>query len=151
MGQNIKVGITVIKQGFSSFSCHDYYIYYISFRNTQTYVKAIDFMEKVRLNQKFYPHCKLDLGYFGPPNINRKMKDLYPYASSITNLQLEVSGDDEFDQVVFENVDKFDLTFTGDDFTKMAKCLDNFSNVKTLTLGAGDLVSKLYPTIDCRT
>ena len=108
-------------------------------------------MEKVRLNQKFYPHCKLDLGsYFGPPII-RMMKDLCLYASSITNLKLEVSGDDEFDQVAFENVDKFDLTFTGDDFTKMAKCLDNFPNVKTLTIGAGDLVSKLYPTIDYRT
>ena len=113
---------------------------------------AIDFMEKVRLNQKFYPHCKLDLGRcFGPANINVMMKDLCPYASSITNLKLEVSGDDEFDQVVFENVDKFDLTFTGDDYTKMAKCLDNFPNVKTLNIGAGDLVSKLYPTIDCRT
>ena len=112
-------------------------------------MKAIDFMEKVRLNQKFYPHCKLDLGYFGPPNINRKMKDLYPYASSITNLQLEVSGDDEFDQVVFENVDKFDLTFTGDDFTKMVKCLDNFPNVKKLTFRALFFVSKLHSTIVC--
>ena len=104
-------------------------------------------MEKVRLNQKFYPHCKLDLGYFGPPNINRKIKDLCPYASSITNLELEVSGDGKFDLVVFENVDKFDLTFTGDDYTKMAKCLDNFPNVKRLTIYVGDLVSKLYPTI----
>ena len=105
-------------------------------------------MEKVRLNQKFYPHCKLDLvGCFD----SDEMKDLCPYASSITNLKLKVSDNDEFDQVVFENVDKFDLTFTGDDFTKMAKCLDNFPNVKTLTIEARDLVSKLYPTIDCRT